>query len=243
MDICVLRDMCVLRGYVCVLGTWTRVWEHRCIYLEYVYTQGHVSWEHAYMCDVYLGTHAGDTDICVAGKCVLGNVGMPRGMCVCLGTWAVVCVSRGQWVLGTEGVVFCVFRDWWMLGSVDARIRGPWGQWVLESMALGSVGVGVHEPKGWWLQVSVGVWIHCSVVVGCQGQCVPGSVGAGVCVPQGCWVLGSVVVGSACPRFCGSVVHACQGWWVLMRVSPRISECWSWFVPGLVCPKISECRS
>lgn len=77
------------------------------------------------MHDVCLGTCNGDTDICVAGKCVLGNMGVPRGMYVSLGTWAVVCVSRGRWVLGTEGVVFCVSRGWWMLGSVDVRIHGP----------------------------------------------------------------------------------------------------------------------
>lgn len=34
----------------------------------------------------YLGTCAGDMDICVAGKHVLGNMGVPRGTCVSLET-------------------------------------------------------------------------------------------------------------------------------------------------------------
>lgn len=92
------------------------------------------------------------------------------------------------------------------------ELSGYWGPWSWAQWMLRSVGVGVHVPEGWWLLVSVGAWIDCSGVVGCQGQWVLGSVGAGVCVPQGCWVLGSIVLGSACPRIHGSVVHGCQGW-------------------------------
>lgn len=148
MDVCVLGDMCVLRGCVCVgdmdvcLGTQTYTHTDVC-------AQGHVCWEHAYMCDVYLGTHA--------GKHVLGNMGVPRGTCVSLGTWAVVCVSQ----------------DWWVLGSVGVKIHGPWGQWVWGSMALGSVDAGVHVPEGCGCMDSLlwGCWML-------------ESVDAGVCMPQ-----------------------------------------------------------
>lgn len=82
---------CVCSGDVCVLGTWTRVWEHRHVHTWSMCVPGHVCAK-GHTCAgsmdarVYLGTCAGDMDICVSGKCVLWNMGVSRGTCVPLGT-------------------------------------------------------------------------------------------------------------------------------------------------------------
>lgn len=115
MDMCVLGDMCVLRGCVCVgdmdtcLGAQTYTHTDVC-------AQGHVCWEHACVCDVYLGTRAGDTDICMAGKHVLGNMGVPRGMCMSL---------CGLCIPGLVGAGVSGCQDPWPLGSVGIGIHGP----------------------------------------------------------------------------------------------------------------------
>lgn len=208
---CVCLGTCVCSGNVCVLGTWMCVWEHKCVYTWSMCAQGHVSWEHACMSDGYLGTCAGDTDICVAGERVLGNMGMPRGMCVSLGTWAVVCVPWGQWVLSIEGTVFCVFQGWWVLGSVGAGVHVSRDMGGL--VAASVCGCVDSLLQGRWMPGSVsaglsGFWSLCAT-----GLVGGGIYGPGVCVPQDPWLWGSWV-----PGLVSVGVSVPQGQWVLELV-------------------------
>lgn len=93
-------------------------------------------------------------------------------------------------------------------------------------MALGSVDTGVHMPEGWCLLVSVGIWIHCSGVVGCWGQWMLESVCHRV---SGCWDLwswGLCDSGSMALGFVGAGVGVHQGQWVLDLVCAGLGVPW-----------------